>query len=81
MRVVIDEKKCCGAGRCVVEAPTVFDQRDADGVVILLQPHPAEELHENVRRAAQLCPALAIDITDEPLQPEDPPARHGSGAR
>ena len=66
MRVAVDEKTCCSAGRCVEEAPAVFDQRDEDGVVILLQAEPAEALHESVRRAARLCPALAIEIIDEP---------------
>ena len=36
MKVTIDEEKCCGAGTCVMVAPEVFDQRDEDGVVILL---------------------------------------------
>ncbi|MEV1121985.1 ferredoxin, partial [Actinosynnema sp. NPDC049800] len=30
-------------------APDVFDQRDEDGVVVLLDPEPAEHLHAAVR--------------------------------
>jgi ferredoxin len=42
----------------------VFDQRDDDGVVMLLIDNPAPEQTENVRKAAAACPALAIDIEE-----------------
>lgn len=42
MNVTIDEDKCCGAGQCVLIAPDVFDQRDDDGIVILLDAQPPE---------------------------------------
>jgi ferredoxin len=64
MRVKIDVDKCCGAGNCVSAAPTVFDQREDDGVVILLQENPQSEAHADVRRATRLCPALAIIIEE-----------------
>ncbi|MET1075284.1 MAG: ferredoxin [Umezawaea sp.] len=60
MKITVDEDKCCGAGSCVLSAPEVFDQRDEDGVVVLLDAEPAEELHAAVREAAQVCPAAAI---------------------
>ena len=66
MRVTVDETKCVGGGRCVIAAEAVFDQRDDDGVVVLLDPVPPAELHQRVREAATLCPAAAIDIEDEP---------------
>ncbi|XXZ33363.1 ferredoxin [Sorangium sp. So ce321] len=59
MRVRVDEVKCCGAGQCVLVAPRVFDQRD-DGIVVLLDEAPPEELHAAVREAASVCPAAAI---------------------
>ncbi|XXT21192.1 ferredoxin [Sorangium sp. So ce429] len=59
MRVRVDEVKCCGAGQCVLVAPRVFDQRD-DGIVILLDEAPPEELHAAVREAASVCPCAAI---------------------
>lgn len=65
MKVLIDEHRCVGAGQCVLVAPDVFDQRDEDGIVVLLQENPGPELHEEVRQAAMLCPALAIEL-DEP---------------
>ncbi|PRY44972.1 ferredoxin [Umezawaea tangerina] len=63
MKITVDEDKCCGAGSCVLSAPEVFDQRDEDGVVVLLDPEPAEELHDAVREAAQVCPAAAIVLS------------------
>ncbi|MCE6998627.1 ferredoxin [Saccharothrix sp. S26] len=62
MQVRVDEDKCCGAGSCVLAAPEVFDQRDEDGVVVLLDPEPAEHLHAAVREAAEVCPAAAIAL-------------------
>lgn len=38
MKVIIDENKCVGAGQCVLAAADVFDQRDEDGIVVLLNP-------------------------------------------
>lgn len=40
MLIHIDQEKCCGAGHCVLAAPEVFDQRDEDGIVILLDAAP-----------------------------------------
>jgi ferredoxin len=64
MKVVIDQDRCVGAGQCVLAAPEVFDQREEDGIVVLLQESPPEELHAQVREAAQICPALAIELAD-----------------
>jgi len=64
MQVVIDEEKCCGAGQCVLVAPEVFDQRDEDGIVVLLNENPPAELADDVRNAAAVCPALAIRIEE-----------------
>jgi ferredoxin len=64
MKVVVDQDKCVGAGQCVLLAPEVFDQRDEDGVVVLLQENPPAELHDAVRQAAQVCPALAIELAE-----------------
>jgi ferredoxin len=60
MKITVDEDKCCAAGQCVLAAPDVFDQRDDDGVVVLLDPSPPSELHQAARDAAALCPAAAI---------------------
>ncbi|MFC0545736.1 ferredoxin [Kutzneria chonburiensis] len=65
MKVVVDQDKCVGAGQCVLLAPDVFDQRDEDGVVVLLQEFPPAELHDDVRQAARVCPALAIELDEQ----------------
>ncbi|MFI7133506.1 ferredoxin [Nonomuraea sp. NPDC050153] len=62
MNVTVDTDKCCGAGQCVLLVPEVFDQGEDDGIVILLDPSPAEPLHAAVREAADVCPAAAITL-------------------
>jgi ferredoxin len=47
----------------VLLAPDVFDQRDEDGIVVLLDAQPPAELHTLVREAASVCPAAAIAVT------------------
>jgi ferredoxin len=64
VHVTIDEDKCCGAGQCVLAAPDVFDQREDDGVVILLDADPGEDQHTAVREAAAVCPAAAIVVQE-----------------
>ncbi|MEV0051254.1 ferredoxin [Saccharopolyspora shandongensis] len=64
MKVTIDQDKCVSSGQCVLAAEEVFDQRDEDGVVVLLNENPPAELAEDVRQAAVLCPALAIVVED-----------------
>ncbi len=36
MKVTVDQDKCVSSGQCVGNAATIFDQRDSDGVVVLL---------------------------------------------
>jgi ferredoxin len=64
IKIHVDEHKCVGAGQCVMAAPEVFDQREEDGVVVLLQNHAENGLEPSVRKAAKLCPALAIRIEE-----------------
>lgn len=64
MHLTVDEEKCCGAGQCVLTAPDVFDQRDEDGVVVLLDPAPPAEQHAAAHEAATVCPAGAIEIQE-----------------
>ncbi|HEV7931947.1 MAG TPA: ferredoxin [Actinomadura sp.] len=62
MNITVDEEKCCGAGQCVLVAPEVFDQRDEDGVVVLLDATPPSSAYDAVREAAAVCPAAAIVV-------------------
>jgi ferredoxin len=64
MKVAVDQNKCVSSGQCVLNAGEVFDQRDDDGVVVLLDDSPADEQAVNVRNAAAVCPAMAIDIEE-----------------
>ncbi|WP_433560579.1 ferredoxin [Nocardia sp. CA-151230] len=64
MRVAVSQEKCIAAGHCVLRADQVFDQRDDDGVVVLLDENPAPEQAPAVRTAAEFCPAQAIHIED-----------------
>jgi ferredoxin len=63
VEIAVDTEKCCGAGQCVLVAPEVFDQRDEDGIVILLDSRPPAALHAAVQEAAQVCPAAAIELS------------------
>ncbi|MDK0524701.1 ferredoxin [Streptomyces sp. ML-6] len=61
MRISIDTDMCCGAGQCVLVAPEIFDQ-DEDGIVILLDPTPPEELRGAVEDSIAICPADVIHV-------------------
>jgi ferredoxin len=62
MRIILDEQTCIGAGQCVLAAPDIFDQRDEDGIAVLLAETPGEDQRAAVEDAAIRCPALAIQL-------------------
>lgn len=64
MRVIIDQDRCLSSGQCVNSVPEVFDQRDEDGVVVLLTDEPSEADVDEVRHAALVCPGRAISIEE-----------------
>ena len=64
MKVTVDQDKCVSSGQCVLNAGDVFDQRDDDGVVVLLNASPAPSNADDTRKAAAACPALAIHIEE-----------------
>jgi ferredoxin len=64
VKVEVDIPKCVASGQCVLIAPEVFDQRDEDGVVVLLDETPEPHLHEAVRESAMVCPAAAIHLAE-----------------
>ena len=64
MRVEVDQGACVGSGQCLFAAPDVFDQRDEDAVVELLDAQPPPERWKAVRNAAAGCPAAAITVAD-----------------
>ncbi|KAA6212739.1 ferredoxin [Streptomyces albofaciens JCM 4342] len=64
MNITLDADKCCAAGQCVLVAPEVFDQRDEDGIVVLLDAAPPADQHDAVREAAAICPAAVIKVDE-----------------
>jgi ferredoxin len=64
MKVTVDHDICASSGNCVMNAPELFDQREEDGVVVLLNANPSAEQTEGARRAAAACAALAIYIEE-----------------
>jgi ferredoxin len=62
MRVEVHTDRCIGSGLCALVAGAVFDQRDDDGVVVLLDEHPAEQYHKAVHEAVGRCPASVIEV-------------------
>jgi ferredoxin len=64
MKVTVDQDLCVSSGQCVLNAAQVFDQRDSDGVVVLLDNDPPVDQADNVRRAAAACPAQAIHVEE-----------------
>ena len=62
IKVHVDPDKCIGAGHCVRAAAEVFDQREEDGIVVLLMNEVPAQLATKVRKAETLCPAQAIRV-------------------
>lgn len=65
MHVVVDLDKCLGYANCVVDAPEVFEIRDEEMVVHLLQENPPEQMRSAVESAALDCPTRAIAVDGE----------------
>lgn len=63
MTITVNTESCVGAGQCVLTADDLFDQDD-NGIVVLLDAKPDPSRAVAARRAAALCPARAISISD-----------------
>lgn len=64
MQVIARTDLCVGCGQCALAVPEVFDQQEADGTVLLLDPRPPAALHRRVREAAMSCPVEAISTVE-----------------
>ena len=64
MKIRVDQNRCIGAGQCVRTAPDVFDQRESDGIVVLLVDAPSGVAADKARKAALLCPSQSIQIDE-----------------
>ena len=60
----MDQDRCVSSGMCVMNAADVFDQRDDDGVVVLLVDEPAADQAETTRTGRRGVPGLAIHIEE-----------------
>jgi ferredoxin len=64
VRVIIDRRRCIGAGTCLYIAPSAFRWRDGDFLKPeLLDPSTVED--DVLREAAAACPTQAIIIEEE----------------
>lgn len=61
-RVSAERDRCVGAGQCVLAAPTVFDQDEEDGLVLVLAEWPSASQSDAVRDAVWACPAGALTL-------------------
>lgn len=64
MKIRVDQDRCIGSGHCVLIDPGVFDQRDEDGIVVLMVEEPPPDQETGVREAARICPASAIYVDE-----------------
>ena len=62
VRIHVDQDKCIGAGHCVRASSRAFDQREEDGIVVLLLEEASDALEPELRKAERLCPSQAIRI-------------------
>jgi len=65
MKVVALRNRCIASGACVLAASQVFDQRESDGVVELLQKHPSLDLLKKVQQAVAACPSQVFVVEEE----------------
>lgn len=64
VRVVIDRRRCIGAGTCIVLAPSAFRWRQGDFVKPeLADPNTVDE--DMLREVAAACPTQAIVLEQE----------------
>lgn len=65
MRISADTERCVGAGQCVLTEPSVFDQNDEDGTVVLRTETVDGAVADAVREAVALCPSQALSLVDD----------------
>lgn len=66
LQVDVDTDACVGSGQCALAVPEVFDQDDADGLVVLLDTRPPAGVLPLVRDAVSRCPVAAIRVSESP---------------
>lgn len=65
MKVVVNYDLCESNARCMKVAPEVFEVRDEDDKMYILDERPGPEHRQNVEAAVRLCPKQALSIVDD----------------
>ncbi|MER7775902.1 ferredoxin [Streptomyces sp. NPDC096191] len=61
-KIGVERDRCVGAGQCVLAAPTVFDQDEEEGLVLVLDDEPPASDADAVREAVWACPSGALTL-------------------
>ena len=67
MRVILDNAKCQGHGRCYALSPELFEADDEGYARLKVTGELAADLLEDARRAADNCPEYAITVDEAPV--------------
>ncbi len=62
MRIIVDNSKCQGHGRCYALAPELFESDDIGNAVVLNDGVVADGMERQARLAADNCPEYAITL-------------------
>ena len=62
MRIILDNEKCQGHGRCYALAPELFDADDEGYAILLVEGDVPAGQEANATLAADNCPEYAITI-------------------
>jgi ferredoxin len=63
VRIVLDEERCQGHGRCYVLAPDLFDADEYGHCVLLVDQVPGGR-EDDARRGVENCPEQALSLED-----------------
>ena len=63
MKVVIDKERCLMSGECYYNHPEVF-RMDDEGYPVVLIDQLEQQALQRVNEAIEVCPAVAISLTD-----------------
>jgi len=64
MRITVDRNLCESTGMCTGLAPDLFEL-DEDGLIVLLNAEPGDELRSAAEQAVRNCPVAAIAVQHE----------------
>lgn len=64
MRILLDNEKCQGHGRCYALAPELFESDEEGYSVLKVDGEVPSDLEEKAQLAADNCPEFAIEVVD-----------------